>query len=445
MATLTVPTINAALCTGWTEQDRFLYNKLPFYLTKIQLKYIKYWSTWDKLTGKIPWEANMGNTMRSVSKEPAPVLRQQAFPQPLSSAPKKDIIDVRERTVDAIVFRHRFETPIFNFLPNFQDFLKNHITAHAESLNAQIARYNDVFLRGNIFNQSPYLFLPNAVGGEVVNAPMSDSVTLPTETYDAANKLTTITGAGKTSGYLSSIFPLVGQPGNLSFNAINMALNVLETDLAIPPFEGNGMPSGDNNPLDSMYCLVLSGEAWNQFIYDPWYLKNKTLMADVAMKPFKGSLFNRIIAKLEQYPIRISADGTFPDPQTRELNPNAFNFGESVPNPGYVNAPFEVAFLVGYGDGYESIEVGPPPSQFTSGGLPKGFGNMFWNGELRFTQNLLIPCTDSNGNIQWDTNKYGEELQIISQLVCGMRGVQKRSILPIVFKRWRGANNPVNQ
>ncbi len=429
---MTIPSINEAICQPWTEQDRFLYNKLPFYLDEMQIKRLSMWETWPKLIGSVNWQANMGDTMRGVGVEPAPVQRQMAFPQPLRGVPRMDITDIRERTVDAILFRHKFESPVFNFLPSFQDFLKNHITAQNNSMNDGISRFNEMFIRGNIFNQAPFVFIPNAVGGELQNAPMSDSVTLPTETYTSNGMYTTVTGAGKTSAYLSQLFPQIGNPGNLSMNAINIALNVMETDLRQIPFEGKLTPTGDNNPLNGKFCLVTSGEAYNQFIYDPWFHDNKSFDLNIVTDRFKGSLFGRVTCKLEDLPIRISADGTFPDPETRELNPNAYNFGESVPNPAYVAAPFEVAFLVGYGDGYEAIKVGPPPSDF------KG---MNWNGKVNMTQDILVPCLDANGNQVWNTNKYKEGLQLFAACVFGIRGVQKRSVMPIIFKRWRGANN----
>ncbi len=448
MAQLVVPTIDANACSGWTEQDRNLYNKLPFYLVKMQIEHIKTWSVWGKLVGKKPWTPNMGDTMRSVTKEPSPQLRQVAFPNKICTTPTKDVLQVRERTVDAFVQRQRFESPILNFCPSFQDFLTDHVESTAKDINEKTVRFNDVFIRSNIFQQSPYLFVANAANGELITAPYTN---VPTMSYDYANKKTTITNTndnnGKTSVYMQTIFPTVGNPGNLSLNTINLAVTIMETDLRILPYKGTGNPAGENAPLNSYYILVCSGEAYNQFIYDPWLLKNKNIELDVVKETFKGSLFGRVTCRLEDMPARFNADGTMPDVETIEMNPNAFNFGESVPNPAYVNAPYEVAWIVGYGDGYKAIEVGPPPKAFAGNGMPKGFGNMFWNGEQIITKNILVPCLDANGNTIYDTNKYGESLQIISQLTCGIVGEQKRSILPIIFKRWRGANanQPVQQ
>jgi hypothetical protein len=448
MANTVVPNINASICSQWTQQDINLYNTLPFYLVKMQLKYFKNFSIWPDFCGKVKWQPNMGPIMRQVSKEPSPNIRQFAFPNAVCSVPLKDIMDVRERTVDAQVLRHRFESMVLNFCPSFRDFLKDHVDRTNMDIVEKIARFHNVFIRGNVYVQSPYVMLPNRADGkaELTTAPTD----IPTDTFDSVNQRTTFTAnatpvnGAKDMNWMQAQFPLIGNPGNLSLNTVNLSLNIMETDLRIPPFFGDGQPQGDNAPLSGKYVLVTSGEAYNQFIYDPFFLSYKALNLDMITAPFKGSLFGRITCRLEDLPIRISLDGSFPTPEVRELNPNAFNYGESVPNPNYTSAPYEVAFLVGYGDGaYDTIEVGPPPKDFAGNGMPKGFGNMFWNAETIITKNLLTTCLDSNGNTVVDTNKYGEFLQIIAQGTFGIVGKQKRGILPIIFKRWRGATKPV--
>lgn len=448
MASTIVPNINASVCSQWTQQDINLYNTLPFYLVKMQLKYFKNFSIWPEFCGKVKWQPNMGPIMRQVSKEPSPNIRQFAFPNAVCSVPLKDIMDVRERTVDAQVLRHRFESMVLNFCPSFRDFLKDHVDRTNMDIVEKIARFDNVFIRGNIYVQSPFVMIPNRSDGkaELTTAPTD----IPTDTFDSTNQkviftanASPVTGA-KDTNWMQAQFPLIGNPGNLSLNTINLALNIMETDLRIPPFFGTGQPQGDNSPLSGKYVLVTSGEAYNQFIYDPFFLSYKALNLDMITESFKGSLFGRVTCRLEDLPIRISADGSFPTPEVRELNVNAFNYGESVPNPYYTSAPYEVAFLIGYGDGaYDTIEVGPPPKDFAGNGMPKGFGNMFWNAETIITKNLLTTCLDSNGNTVVDTNKYGEFLQIVAQGTFGIVGKQKRGILPIIFKRWRGATKPI--
>src|SRR3990167_5603047 len=361
MAQYQVPAIDQASCSGWSEQDVNLYNKLPFYLAKMQLKYRQTYSIWPKLVGKVRWTPNMGATMRSVSKEPSPHMRQFAFPNGVCEVPLKDVIGVRERSVDASIKKHRFESQNMNFCPSFQDFLTDHVSFTAKDINEKMTRFEDMFIRGNIFHQSPNVFLPNKADGELVAAPMGDGNPQGT--------------SGKTLAWLQAQLPLIGNPGNLSLSAINLAATILENDLRIAPFSGT--PTAvENKGLDELYCLVLSSEAWNQFIYDPWLKENKSIDLNIVTEGFKGKLFGRVTCKLEDLPLRIAVDAdglvTFPNPETQELNPDAFNYGESIPNPAYVNAQYEVAFMAG-AEGYKVIEIGPPPKDFAGKGMPDGF------------------------------------------------------------------------
>jgi len=432
MPITSIPALDANICSGWTEQQINLYNTLPFYFAKMQADIKRTWPSFSKLVGKIRWTPNMGTTMRAVRKEPSPHLRQFAFPTEIlgGTPPKKDVLDVRELTVDVQIYRHRFETPVMSFIPSFKDFMKDHVDAHSKDIAEKQIRYNDIYLRGRIFHEAPFVFLPGRAAGELAAAPIGVG--------DDALKGAGFQGSatGKSTAWLQARLAEIGTPGNLSFSAINLALTIAENDLRIPPYNGNELPKDDQG-LGSKYCLVCSGEAWNQFTYDPWMIATKPLDLDVVHNGWKGSFFGRITCKIEDLPVRINADGTFPNPQIRESNPAAYNVGESVNNPAYNNAPYEVAFLCGAG-GYDAIEVGPPPEPFSSSGMPEGFGKMFWNGEIEMTKNILLQCVDESGNILYDMNNYGEYLKLISQVTYGMLPRQRRSIVPIIFKRKRG-------
>ena len=92
-----LPAIDQNICGSWTQQNVDFYNRLPYYFQKGQAECRKQWATFSKLVNKVPWEPNMGDTMKRVMIEPSPVLRQDAFPNLLSQTPKTDIINVRER------------------------------------------------------------------------------------------------------------------------------------------------------------------------------------------------------------------------------------------------------------------------------------------------------------------------------------------------------------
>jgi hypothetical protein len=116
------------------------------------------------------------------------------------------------------------------------------------------------------------------------------------------------------------------------------------------------------------------------------------------------------------------------------------NNGETLPDDNYssiATSPVEFGFVMGP-TGYESIEVGPPPSQFAGDSFPDA-PKMFWNGEVKLTKHILTPCIDEDtGLVTYEANTYGEYIKFISQAVYGILPVQRRNIIPIAYLRKRG-------
>jgi len=438
MPLTSIPAIDANICSGWTEQQVDLYNKLPFYLAKMQVDYRSTWATWKKFLGNKKWQRNMGDTMKGVIKEPSPHVRQYFTPALLSAAPKKDVIQIRERTATAQVRKHRHESLTLNFVPDFQDFMNDHVDAAGQDLLEKQTRAEDIFYRSQIFYQSPKVRVAGSTTGSfLTSAPMDN----PTEAY--ADGVTTLTGVNsKNSAWQQARIAELGATGTLGMLEMNRIMTSAETDERIRPFSGTDIPKQDQG-LAGKFVFVVSSEQFASLTFDPYLQQNKNCQLDVVNGRFTGSLFGRATCMIEDKAMQITEAGLAPAPETVILDPNAFNYGESVPNPTYTTlddtgSPYAWAFLVG-AEGYDAIDIGPPPSAFASNGMPKGFGKMFWNGELMLTKNFQIPCpTDDNPNAM-ELNTYGEYIKFISQTVYGILGKQRRNIIPILYKRNRGA------
>lgn len=415
----------------WNVSDVSLYQKLPYYLAALNAKYFPTWNTWNKLFGKTQWEPNMGTTMRGVRPEPTPVGRQVFYPNPITSAPKKDVAEVREMTAEGIVYRHLFESPYFHFLPSFQDFRRDQVSFAMKDLAQQIMVANDMFIRSYIFQRAPRIFISGA-SSEYQEAPI------------VTNTATDDTN-GKTTNYLLSAINQVGsQKGNLSLKACFKALCIIREDEQAPAWEGMSNTPKDNEVIKGRYVMVGSNEAFAAFTFDDHMLQYKKLDLDIINDEFSGLLFGALAYKTERFPLRIAADGTLPVPQiwvngtaAGASSSTPFNYGETVPNPDYVNAPFEVAWIMG-AEPYRTIAVGAPPKEFASGRMSENkFNSLFWNGEVRLTDNLII----NYGSNTYDTNKYGEFLQLISSVVLGALPVNRRFAFPIIYRRVRPTTN----
>ena len=409
-----------ACANQWTEQDRNRFNKLDYYFAKTSIDYFQHWTTFQKFLKPISWTPNMGPIMRGVRKVPAPILRSEALPNSIQSPAMKDVIDVTETVERAQLYHQYVDSDIFNFLPSFQDFLTDHIDYTLNQITEKSAIYQDLFLRTGIFHGSPKVW----VAGKAV------------ELTDAPYWKNEVISKAKTAAFLKTQVELC--KSGLTLRGINKMISVAEHDIGIPYFSGSIMGDGtDGTGLKGKYLLLTSTEAWNNFQFDEWLTGNRALNLDIVTSGFTGSLFGHVTAKFERFPIRIAADGSIPAPQTRVIDANAYNNGETVINPTYAAAPFEVAFLIG-AEAYKSIRIGPPPSEFAKPMTVERFKGMDWSGKVEMTQNFLISCFAADGTtVVQDTNNRREYVKLISTITMGLLPIARNHIIPIIFARQR--------
>lgn len=427
MAIASMPSVDQNTCGSWTENQITAYQSMPFYLAKMQVETKKWFPTFSKTVKKIRWKPNMGPIMRGVRTNASPHMRQFANPRPITQDPLTDIMDIRESTSEAQVLSHDFESPVFNFYPEFNDFM-SHIDDNGKDIIEKIERFRDIFLRGNMFHMSPYCFVCN-------NAGLVDLVLSPywsgSGTFDPATM-------GKTTPFLTANRP----SGNLKASCIEMAMTIAEIDLRIKPFRGSELPKEDQ-PLASQYLIVMDSEAWNQFPYDPLVLQNRSINMDLITNGYRGSFFGRSVARLEDLPLRYAEDGTFYAPEVR-VAPGEINAGETIPNKLYAginNSAYAVAWLIGE-NGYSEVESGPPPSMFTGDKFPNA-PKMDWSGVPRLTKNFLLPCVAPDGTVQQKTNSKGKYIRFECESTFGILPEQRRNAIPILYQRKRGPGNPI--
>lgn len=423
-ASLTLPSIDNNICAKWTQDDLDYYNKLPYYFVKAAGAHHKRWDTWAKLLDTIPWTPNAADTLRAVGIEPTPVLRQMAFPNRINSTPKVDIAHVKERTTDAVLFDHQFVTPHFNFLPAFQDFLGSKVAPYRADLSKMITVFTETFYRTHMFHYSPYIYV-SGVGG--MDAPSG-----------AGNSSGT---GGKTNAFLASeVLNKDIQP--LTFKSLYSALQYFENVVGATPYSGDQMAPEISQAVNDKFLLVGQSEVWQNFIDDPWVKENRPLNLNILTQGFYGDIFGQIRFRHEKYGLRIAVDDSYspsyPAPETIETNSSHPEYGRTRPNPQYAKVgadgcPIGVAWLVG-GSSYKIIEVGPPPAEFANSDV-NGLIGMNWNGKIQMTKNFLVPCLDSDGNVQMETNSWGKYLRLQAEAVMGIVGYNKFNVMPIFYQR----------
>lgn len=417
-------------------EDANRFQKLPFYLVKNEVKQFPIWNVFEQLLGDINWTPNEGNVMRGVTPQRSPVQRSLFFPQPITSAPNKDVYQVTESVEEAIVYLHDYESYQFNFLPSFNSFWKNYLQFANKDIVEKIAISNNQFIETMMLSKAPYVYLAGT--GVIAGAPTNQmNITL-----DAAGSKTAAWFVATVNGTSTQ----TGVQQNLRLRDVYNAALSLQEDFAAPPFESARNMPIDNEGLKGKYVLITSTEAWMNFVFDPDVQTLKPLDLNLLFNDFHGLLFGTTTVKFNKYPIRFSTTnindsngnllykaGT---PIPAEIFDNTDN--KWKPNPYYtstISAPIEVAWMLGADYG-RTIKVGPPPKEFSSTNMSaEKFYSLRWNGEVRLTDQVLIQYGD--GSI--DMNHYGKQLKFISECTHGYLPGERRYGFPIFFERTRPA------
>lgn len=419
-----VPLIGSAQVPNLTIEDVNKFQKLPFYLVKNEVRRFPLYKTWDVLFGTKKWSPNMGSLMRGVRPEFSPIGDSFVFPQAMTGTPAKNVFETQESIEEATLRLHRFESKQFHFLPSFQDFRENQLQWNHDDIIRQIALYNERFIRGMVFYRSPNVII---AGNQGLDAAIGAS-----ELYQGCptnDPAAVIPNDGKTTGWLQSIAANIGQ--TLTLKLLYKATSYLDDDLGALPFEGTLNTPRDNDLVKGKYVVVCGTDAWRQFTFDPDVANLKSINLDLLFDDFKGSLFGMLTCKPEKFPLRFGDDGLFIAPQVVDQVTK-----KTRPNPNYTNlnvAKYEVAFICG-ADAWSTITVGPPPKEFAVKNMSaEKFYSLRWNGEVQLTDQLLVKYADGS----LDLNRYGTQLQLISQGVFGALAGEVNNVIPIFFRRRR--------
>lgn len=405
----------------YQQQNTAQFNTMPVRMAKQTIKKIQYWSRWKGKYGTIKWQANTGPLLMGIIQEHSPITQQAFTPRNISEDPLKTVVSNYERSNQGRPKRHLFESLIVHFLPSWEDFETKQIAFAQDDINKQIAVAYDNFTRWQVLQQSPAIYV---CGASDATGPYRQVV------FGEA----TDTAAPKDTGFFAAMAALVGAAGYLDFKQMCAIRSFARNVIDMPPWEGMKANPGENEIVKGKFILTGESSLYEAMSFDTHVLNTRPLAMDLLNSEFSGYISQNIAFLAERYPLRMLSDGTFPAPEV-ELQLPALTYGsqfryETIPNPDNTSAPFGWAFFEG-NQGYETIDVGPPPKDFAGKSISLGkFQSLDWNGSVRITDDILI---NRNGTI--DTNKYGEYVQLISDVTLGIMPNTNRYVLPVLYRR----------
>lgn len=411
----------AAFDQGVEDKDKF--NRLPFYLVDGEVREFPKVDDFNMLFGDIPWKPNMGDTMKQVTPQPSPVGEALFYPNLISEDPNKSVFENLESTESIQLRWHDYQSKMIGFLPEWQNFRPNLDFQHKDIIK-QVANGHNTFVRTVMWDRSPYVYFAGSnLGSELVDAPTATGNAAQT----AANS--------KTANWLAATIQAIngGNLATLSYKVLKNVATIALEDLDIPPFEGAKNVIAPNEMLKGKLLVYGSNEALIQLTEDPTIIARKTQNEDILFGEFKGPFCNGMVTwKSQRFALRCNANGVFIVPQLTEAGTN-----KTRKNPDYINADYEIAWLIGAG-AYRTVKVGPPPKDFSTITKDK-FWKMRWNGEVRITDQFLITRgTIGGGDFRQELNDDGRFLKFkATQVMHGILPSEIYNAFPIVYKRLR--------
>ncbi len=412
----------------WDQQSVDQFNKLPVWMAMQQVNRLEYYSRWRKKYKKLRWKPNMGSLLQSVIAEPSPITKQSATPRNITEIALRTQVSHYERSNSGRIKWQKFESPQFNFLPSFQDFRTQQIPFATEDLMKQIAVYYDNFIRWQALQQAPFVYVVN-------NVTNGEGPYIPAVYGEATD-----TSSPKDAGWFANMLLKVGagSGGYLDYKQICALRDYAEVRAGIVPWAGMPGTPGENEVARKKYMLTGEKTIYSGLAFDQHILANRPLAMNLLNSTFSGVISDNVNFLEEFYPMRFLEDGTFPQPEI-EVELPALTYGataryEVMPYEPYTSAPGGIAFFEG-NEPFEDLEIGPPPAPFNQKNLSMDkFVKMRWNGEVTLTDNLLTNL----GSNQFDTNKYGEYLQLIATCTMGIIAKTSRYCLPVIYRRKLG-------
>lgn len=404
-----------------------MYAALPVFMVLQQTEKLGYYSRWKKKYATRQWEQNSGSLMQGILAERAPKVRQSFAPTVLANPALVNVVSYKERVNTANLKHAKWESPVFNWLPSFTDFRTGQLDHANEVLTDQIAMGFDDFVRWQIFNQSPHVYVVGAATEYVTGIPVGEAT-------DSADP--------KDTGFRQAMGASVGNNGFLNYLNLVNAVTYARTYAGITPWTMMKGAPAENETVRGKFIVTGEAAIYEQLTFDSHVLNTRPLQTDLLTKTFKGVINENIVFQEERYPLFIDKDGNLPSPEVELINPAlspaavggpAQNV-EVVPNAAYFGAPTGVAFLEGY-QAYEAINVGAPPSEYAGGKITgkqfRRFQGLSWNGDVRITDDIIT--IDSAGRPQ--PNIYGEYLKLYAYTVLGIIANTPRNVMPIFYRR----------